>query len=61
MSRGDMRSARIGVVAAFALLLSTAAPVRAQIVRSFTPRISANQSGDITLIGKWNCLQVDSS
>ncbi len=51
MSRGDMRSARIGVLAAFALLLSTAAPVRAQIVRSFTPRISANLSGDITLIG----------
>ncbi len=41
-------AAAAGAVAA---LLALAAPARAQVVRAFTPRFSANASGDITLIG----------
>lgn len=43
-------SARVAALAALALALA-AAPATAQVVRAFTPRYSANQPGDITLIG----------
>ncbi len=46
-----VRRAAIAAALALAAACAGVAPASAQIVRAFTPRVSANQSGDITLIG----------
>lgn len=51
MSRRALLACGVATGVCLAFLLIGASLARAQIVRSFTPRISANQSGDITLIG----------
>jgi hypothetical protein len=42
--------ARLAAAAALALMLGVA-PAHAQIVRNFTPRFSANNNGDVSMIG----------
>ena len=51
MSRASLRRYLFAISTVFALGLAGATPALAQIVRAFTPRVSANQAGDIVLIG----------
>ncbi|MEO5988889.1 MAG: hypothetical protein ABIU54_08370, partial [Candidatus Eisenbacteria bacterium] len=51
MNRRATPQSLIAAVLAVGVLLTSTVPAHAQIVRSFSPRISTNQSGDITLIG----------
>ena len=54
MSRHPVLAAILATLIAVALAIAfsavMAAPAAAQIVRAFTPRFSANDNGDITLI-----------
>ncbi len=51
MNRSSFGRTLRALSAALALVFASAAPAAAQIVRAFTPRVSANQAGEIVLIG----------